>query len=650
MYDAQSDPNSPRGCMVKAMNSSSWSKLNQLDVIRRGWHLARNDSASDFAEILFSAETFGLDLKNQALEIRQQLKTGNYVSRKLFSIDVPKGALGVRPGSVIPMRDRVLLSSAAYLLAKKIDSKIPQNVYSYRVKNNIFRGDSIFYGGDISNLPFLRKVTIEQNISPFTRWSSQWPEYERVTRRLFEAEGYRYLATSDIAAYFENIQLPILRDDLLSHFPEEKKIINLILRLLESWCDETDHGRAHHRGIPQGNFVSSLLANVFLLPLDKYFFELEKKIDIRYFRYMDDTRVFAKTREDARFAVLKMAQILRTRHLNVQTAKTKILDERAKEITYHLIDQRVDRLSEIINKIFEQDDIETFVNSAEARRFLRKANIIASEKKDGRQSVIGAKSVLEGMDFRVLIRWSTVHLLLNSHYPVARLLHEMKKSSDGRVTDKLLKFARKYPNKRKIQSFFYEMHSNGSFVFRFQAAELLRAIRYQSTIDVKILNISWQFLFDPDEERYLRMQAANLLQRKSFSQSEASRLRNLFKSEPDPYIKCAIGSIMVCSLIDNSEVVRMLVLHANEQVRELGKVFRMAKNDLPTATQILSHALAPGRYWAAADNLPFFSLMAVSGQTKIREHFVKAVKASSPHPIVGIRNNLKFLASIANKQ
>ena len=103
--------------------------------------------------------------------------------------------------------------------------------------------------------------------------------------------------------------------------------------------------------IPQGNFVSSFLGNLFLLPLDEMFVEFEKEHDCKYFRYMDDVRIFAKKIEDARLSVFKMDRQLRLIHLNVQTAKTKILDHKIGEISNELIDERVDDLSRIIDRI-----------------------------------------------------------------------------------------------------------------------------------------------------------------------------------------------------------------------------------------------------------------------------------------------------------
>ena len=172
------------------------------------------------------------------------------------------------------------------------------------------------------------------------------------------------MATSDIAAYFENIQLPILRDQLLNHHPEEASLVNLLCLFLEAWADRTDEGRAHYRGIPQGNFVSSFLGNLFLMPLDAAFKSFEKNHDIKYFRYMDDVRIFTKTREVARPAVLLMARSLKALHLNVQTAKTRIYDESQSEISKLLIDTRVDDLSALIDSIQTDLQKEGFSSSS----------------------------------------------------------------------------------------------------------------------------------------------------------------------------------------------------------------------------------------------------------------------------------------------
>jgi len=256
-----------------------WKELLTKETITRGWHLARDDTRQDFSEDLYSTDTYALSLSQLVQETINRLSTNTYQPRPLFRIEVPKGPLTFRPGTVIPIQDRVVLSALVLLMASELDKKLPDSVFSWRLKNPIPKKGPIFKETDITDLPFLKKETIREEVDPFEGWYQLWPVFDKKTRKVFKEDGYRYLATSDIAAYFENIQLPILRDSLLQHLPNETSLVNLMCQFLEGWCDRTEDGRVHHRGIPQGNFVSSFLGNFFLLPLDIAFDGLSEEYD-----------------------------------------------------------------------------------------------------------------------------------------------------------------------------------------------------------------------------------------------------------------------------------------------------------------------------------------------------------------------------------
>lgn len=113
-------------------------------------------------------------------------------------------------------------------MAEKADDQLPDSVYSWRIKKPFPTKGQIFTEKNITTLPFLKKKTIKKRIDPFLPWYEIWPAFDKESRHAYIEEGYRFLATSDIADYFENIQLPILRDLLFHLFPYEPKLVNLL--------------------------------------------------------------------------------------------------------------------------------------------------------------------------------------------------------------------------------------------------------------------------------------------------------------------------------------------------------------------------------------------------------------------------------------
>ena len=174
------------------------------------------------------------------------------------------------------------------------------------------------------DIPFLRNATIRQ-FDPFESWYDAWPAFDRIRRNAVLSDGYTHLTRTDITAYFENIDLRILENALREALPNEPVLIHLLIRILAAWTRRTEGGTPVGRGIPQGNDVSSFLANIYLLPLDKTLIAYCKRHDATWFRYVDDIDVYTHSAEAARAVVFEINESLRALHLNLQGSKTEIL-------------------------------------------------------------------------------------------------------------------------------------------------------------------------------------------------------------------------------------------------------------------------------------------------------------------------------------
>ena len=456
-----------------------------------------------------------------------------------------------------------------------------------------------------------------------------------------------FMATSDIAAYFENIQLPILRDSLIHHLPEDLSTVNLLCQILESWCERTEDGRVHHRGIPQGNLISSFLGNFFLLPLDTAFDEFSQQYDVKYFRYMDDVKIFSKSREDARRAILLMARILRKLHLNVQTAKTRIFEHG--EVSRQLIDPRVDELSDLIKSIkdnWKNNPIPLKVKSA----YLSRLSKISHRKTEEGQRLLGTRMPLEGLNLRAFKRWMYAHDLIKSDLYVRRLLIEISKNSDETLTRKLISVTRQNPKKKSIETTVFKMIQNKQIIFPYQEAECLRALRYLSTLSNDTITHCWNRVIDKSKDRYLRMESSYLLYRTRLSKPQLNSLIESFNEEPDEYVQGAMAGLLVQRKKNNSQIVRELVFHPNEKIRHIGRLFRTVKNDIVEARNILNHTFRNEAQWITVDYMPFLHLMSMSGDVEIKKLLVNSIREPRlHHPIGGLREILKDIFTRTRK-
>jgi hypothetical protein len=338
------------------MSTDLYDKLSDLNLLRRAWHLARKDSRTDFMADPYRYSDFAFRLDDHLKGICQSLATMSYHPRPLLTIDVPKSSLAVRPGSVLEIEDRIVLFAIARLIAPPLDKLLPAGVYSWRVRKDADKGD-LFAGREILRLPFLKRRTIQRRIEFVEPWYELWPRFVKKVEYAYEREGYRFLAVSDIVAYFENIDLTLLRDLLLQHLPRQRRLIDFLVSLLEFWAWQTVGGATVPRGVPQGNAVSSFLGNVYLLPLDLAFVSFAKTRGLKYLRYMDDVKVLARDNRSAREALFLMNEKLRALRLNIQGSKTEILEGPA--IREEIFDDRLDSVNKAIQRIQKRKAITT---------------------------------------------------------------------------------------------------------------------------------------------------------------------------------------------------------------------------------------------------------------------------------------------------
>ena len=125
------------------MQNRLYNELCSLEVLKRAWHLVRNDARKGFIRDSFRYSDFGFSLDENLLRILDSLKRECYYPKPLLEIDVPKSSLTVRPGSVPEIEDRIVTFAIVYLIAPRLDKKLPEGVYSYRLKPQSTR-DQLF--------------------------------------------------------------------------------------------------------------------------------------------------------------------------------------------------------------------------------------------------------------------------------------------------------------------------------------------------------------------------------------------------------------------------------------------------------------------------------------------------------------------------
>ncbi len=109
-----------------------------------------------------------------------------------------------------------------------------------------------------------------------------------------------YILKMDIAKYFDNINKNILLD-ILKRKIKDKNLLWLIEQIL--------FAQSREKGLEIGNYTSQMFANIYLNEIDQY---IKHKLKIKYYcRYLDDSLLMVKTKQEAKEALKKIKQILK---------------------------------------------------------------------------------------------------------------------------------------------------------------------------------------------------------------------------------------------------------------------------------------------------------------------------------------------------
>lgn len=142
-------------------------------------------------------------------------------------------------------------------------------------------------------------------------------DYAQECIRNLSFEGKQvYALKADIHKYFNNVDHEILKQ-ILSRIFKDKGILSLLFYIIDSYGEEG-------RGLPVGNLLSQLFANLVLNELDGFVkHELKEE---NYTRYMDDFIIIHNDREHLEEALQKIEAFLGERLKLTLNPKTQIVN------------------------------------------------------------------------------------------------------------------------------------------------------------------------------------------------------------------------------------------------------------------------------------------------------------------------------------
>lgn len=248
---------------------------------------------------------------------------------------------------------------------------VPKQRYGFRLATQLDPIDTIFYlclileAGEKmekarlasnKNISFSYRFLPDSTDFRIFDKSIGYVEFQKYSGEL--AKQYNYVAVTDIADFYPRIYHHRLENALNASLRDLPNHAKAIKSLVHNWSQSVSYG------IPVGSAPSRLLADLVIDDVDR----LLLSEGIIFTRFVDDYRIFSKTRQEAYKNLSKLANALYdTQHgLTLQAQKTKILtsEEFIKDIleTAHKkeIDSLSSRFREILSDLGLDDPYESF--------------------------------------------------------------------------------------------------------------------------------------------------------------------------------------------------------------------------------------------------------------------------------------------------
>jgi len=261
--------------------------------LETAWKRVKNDFDNRvFIRNPYSIDLVEFDLDRWLAKRQRELSEDRYQPSSMFICDVPKPDGLIRPGAHLSFADRLIYAACVGACLPAIHKALK------------WSQGTVDFSYQLAPSP----ANVQWVKGSFTGWQ----DFRTRSIQCIE-EGASYVIVADISAFYENIHIQTLISDLRGAGAPESAITQISI-CLHKW-------EQVGKGIPQGQTPSDILAKIYLNTIDQNL----KNMGFIHLRYVDDIRVFCKTRAEATKALLTLARLLRKRGLNLQSAKSDIL-------------------------------------------------------------------------------------------------------------------------------------------------------------------------------------------------------------------------------------------------------------------------------------------------------------------------------------
>jgi hypothetical protein len=248
-----------------------------LDNLVRAWGYLRSNADAAYKNYFRSLySNYAVADTDHLLDLRDRLKRCVYDPADACKVFQPKPSGLLRPITLLTVEDQIVYQAMVNIIADRLYPKV-RGRYNREVFGHLLAPRTCIWF--------------------YQKWQSSYARFNWAARRAF-ADGFVYAARFDLTAFYDSLD-----HGVLCHFLKalrcDKDFLDLLVKCLNTWT--STQGRIYHNhGIPQGPLSSGLLSEVVLQHFDQ---NRRTPATVRYFRYVDDIRLFSTNLADLRRVV-----------------------------------------------------------------------------------------------------------------------------------------------------------------------------------------------------------------------------------------------------------------------------------------------------------------------------------------------------------
>jgi len=447
------------------------------------------------------------DLDSWIESIHNNIEYESYTPKSATPCFIPKPKNMLRKGVVLDLRDELLYTA------------ILGQLYRY-----IY--EQVKWSQGCPDMAYQLLEPVDGQIDWMKNSKPSWKDWNNKSIEFVEDEC-RYVLFTDITNFYDNIDLEILSSILLGLNIEQDYIYKLFIRCLHKWSNPNG------RGIPQGYSPSDVLAKVYMNPIDTYL----KNKDILFLRYVDDFRIFCKTKQEAKIILSDLIKILADKGLSVNGAKTYVLP-------YEKAKQEIESIIPLINSINQNLKIQLNINS-----------YITDKELD---EILNENS--ETVDPEVLEVVFTERFNINTSIPFNKTLFHFLLTRLGKIKSKIaieycISAIEEYPEemeyiltylsnfqlkKTDLNQILKYMESYDA-IYDYQLYQLVRWFYESNIMPSKLIKLCRKWAFDYNREQWLRSYSLMILGKNGES-DDLDNIKRQYNQSLNNYCKAEVVS------------------------------------------------------------------------------------------------------------